>query len=62
MSEKEEYYTLCVKISKEVIKKFSTEIVYKYGRTYGNMPNAVNEAINYWVDAQKREREESDLK
>lgn len=63
MSEKEEYYNLYVRIPKELNKKFYTEIVHKYGRTHGNIPNAVKEAITYWVEAQKKEREEkSDFK
>ena len=56
MSEKKKYYTLSVKITKELLQKFNTEIVHKYGRIYGNMPKVVNEAINCWIDAQKRER------
>ena len=57
MSEKEECYNLFVRIPKELNKNFNAEIVYKYGRTYGNIPNAVKEAITYWVEAQKKERE-----
>lgn len=60
MSEKKKYYTLSVKISKELLHKFNTEIVHKYGRIYGNMPKIVSEAIKLWVDAQKKEREEKE--
>ena len=56
MSEKD-FYTLSVNLPKELIKKLSTEIVYKYGRTYGNMIKAVKEALEYWINAQKLERE-----
>ena len=58
LSEKKKY-TLSVKIAKELLQKFNTEIVHKYGRTYGNMPKVVSEAINCWINAQKKERKES---
>ena len=62
MSEKEEYFSLFVKIPKNIMKDFNSEIVHKYGRTYGNIPNAVKEAIAYWSNAQKRERKEKESK
>ena len=57
MSEKKDFYTLSVNLPKELIKELNTEIVYKYGRIYGNMIKAVKEALKYWIDAQKKERE-----
>ena len=59
MSEKESFHNLCVKIPKPLLKEFNTEIVHKYGKTYGNMTNGVREAMKLWADTHKLEREKS---
>jgi len=57
MSENESFHNLCVKIPKTLLKKFNTEVVHKYGKTYGNMTNAVREAMKLWSNTHKLERE-----
>lgn len=57
MSVEKDFYNLCVKIPKPFLKELNTEIVYKFGRVYGNMAKCVIEAIKLWVDTQKEERE-----
>lgn len=54
---KKKCYNLCVKIPKELLKEFNTEIVYKHGRIYGNVPKSVRKAIKLWANTQKLERE-----
>ena len=57
VNEKKKCYNLCVKIPKQLLKEFNTEIVYKFGRIYGNVPKSVREAIKLWSNTHKLERE-----
>ena len=57
MSEKENYHNLCIKVPKQLLKEFNTELVYKYGQTYGKMTKGVREAMKLWADTHKLERE-----
>lgn len=57
MSVEKGFYNLCVRIPKPLLKELNTEIVYKFGRTYGNMAKGVRKAIKLWADTQKLERE-----
>lgn len=60
MSENEkDFHNLSLKISKTLLKELNTELVIKFGRTYGHMADAIREGIKMWVNAQKRERSES---
>jgi len=55
--EKESFHNLCVKIPKSLLKEFNTELVYKYGQTYGKMTDGVREAMKLWANTQKLKRE-----
>lgn len=57
MSEKESFHNLSVKVPKTLLKEFNAEIVYKYGKTYGNMNSGIIEAMKLWANTQKLERE-----
>ncbi len=41
------------------MRDFNSEIVHKYGRTYGNIPKAVKEAIVCWVEVERGKRNKS---
>ena len=43
-------------IPKEIIRELNTEVVNKFGRTYGNMSGCLKEAIILWVEKSKKER------
>lgn len=57
MSDDKDFYNLCVKILRTLLKELNTELVYKFGRTYDNMTNGVREATKLWADTQRKERE-----
>lgn len=54
MSENDKH-TLCVKLPKKLIKELNIEIVKKHGKTYGNVPKCITEAIELWISKSKKE-------
>jgi len=58
LSENNNEHNLCVKIPIEIMKEFNTEVVYKFGKTYGNMEKCVKEAMKLWADKSKKGRME----
>ncbi len=43
-------------IPKKLIRELNTEVVDKFGRTYGYMSGCLEEAIKLWVEKSKKER------
>ncbi len=54
--EEKNFHNLSLRISKTLLKELNTEIVNKFGRTYGHMAEAIREGIRLWIDKQKSER------
>lgn len=51
-------HNLNVKIPKELMSEFNTEIVNKFGNIYGNTIGCLKEAMALWVEKAKKERTE----
>lgn len=47
-------------IPQKIIKELNTEVVHKFGRTYGNMSGCLEEAINLWIKKSKKERKQKE--
>jgi hypothetical protein len=56
LSNNESFHNLSFKISKPLLKELNTELVFKYGKTYGNMAKTIREAIKQWVDKEREIR------
>lgn len=56
--EKEEngFHNLSFKIPKTLLKELNTELVYKHGKTYGNMAKTIREAIKQGVERERKKR------
>ena len=47
--------TISLQVSKETYKEFNIAVIEKYGHTYGHIGESVDEALELWIQKQKRE-------
>ena len=58
----EDKHTLNVKIPKKLMGEFNTEVVNKFGNTYGNTVECVMEAMKLWIKESKENRIQKERK